>query len=184
MLMAASEAIGMLPKQLCWIQMPLLGQPSGGNRLTILHVMMYRVWLRARKSMAAQMHADLDRRYRDAGKGRSAIYCARLQAVRSGSNQAAHKHGVVIVADWSKYYESIPLLELKHKFLRHGAPTAWLKLVFNMWTSPRVIILGRNHATTPLIARYGLPAGDGYSDLAIKVHAVDAPDIFAQRAPT
>eukprot|EP00959_Pyramimonas_sp_CCMP1952_P422820 8856999-Pyramimonas_sp.AAC.1 len=48
---------------------------------------------------------------------------------------------------------------------------------------PRVIRLGRHHATTPLIAWYGLPAGDGCSDLAIKVRAVDALDMFVQRAP-
>eukprot|EP00959_Pyramimonas_sp_CCMP1952_P436496 9140314-Pyramimonas_sp.AAC.1 len=95
-----------------------------------------------------------------------------------------HRLCVAVGADWIKYYESIPLLELRHKFLRHGAPTSWLKLVFNMWRRPRVIRLGRNHATAPLIARYGLPAGGGYSDLAMKVHAVDALDIFVQRAPT
>ena len=119
---SASEAIGILPKQLCWIQMPMLGTPSGGNRLFILYAAMYRVWQRARRTMVSHIRDAIDRRYWGCSKGRSAVDCAWLQAARSESNQAAHKHGVLIVADWSKYYESIPLLELRHKFLtlRHA----------------------------------------------------------------
>eukprot|EP00959_Pyramimonas_sp_CCMP1952_P293156 6131224-Pyramimonas_sp.AAC.1 len=62
------------------------------------------------------------------------------------------------------------------KFQRHGAPTCWLKLVVNMWSCPRIIRLGRHSSRTALIATHGLPAGDGYSDLSIKVHVVDALD--------
>eukprot|EP00959_Pyramimonas_sp_CCMP1952_P194237 4062009-Pyramimonas_sp.AAC.1 len=81
-----------------------------------------------------------------------------------------HRYGIVFIADWSKYYETIPLEVMKMKFLRHGAPTCWLKLVFNMWLSPRVIRLGRHHSDEVLCARLGLPAGDAYADLAVKVN--------------
>eukprot|EP00959_Pyramimonas_sp_CCMP1952_P072432 1512985-Pyramimonas_sp.AAC.1 len=90
--MDAPEAIRMLPKQLRWIQMPLLGKPPGGNRPITLYAMMYRARQRARKPTVAHMHADLDRRYWGASKGRSAVDCARLQAARSESSQVAHKH--------------------------------------------------------------------------------------------
>eukprot|EP00959_Pyramimonas_sp_CCMP1952_P070390 1470078-Pyramimonas_sp.AAC.1 len=52
-----------------------------------------------------------------------------------------------------------------------------------MWSCPRVIRLGRHRAQTALVATHGLPAGDGYSDLAIKVNAVDAFDTFVELAP-
>eukprot|EP00959_Pyramimonas_sp_CCMP1952_P299658 6267756-Pyramimonas_sp.AAC.1 len=100
LLLLASEAIGMLPKQLSWIQMPMLGKPSGGIRLAILYAAVYRTWQRARKPMVDHMHAGLDRRYWGASRGRSATDCAWLRAVRSESNQVAHKCGVLIVADW------------------------------------------------------------------------------------
>eukprot|EP00959_Pyramimonas_sp_CCMP1952_P368401 7716793-Pyramimonas_sp.AAC.1 len=91
--------------------------------------------------MVARMHAAPDRKYWGASRGRSATDCAWLQAARSESNQVAHKYGVLIVADWSKYYGSIPLHGLRVKFQRHGAPTCWLKLAVNMWSCPRIIRL-------------------------------------------
>eukprot|EP00959_Pyramimonas_sp_CCMP1952_P354854 7433233-Pyramimonas_sp.AAC.1 len=95
-----------------------------------------------------------------------------------------HRYGIVFIADWSKYYETIPLELLKMKFLRHGAPTCWLKLVFHMWLITRVIRLGRHHSDEALRARLGLPAGDAYADLAVKVNTVDAFDMMITKSPT
>eukprot|EP00959_Pyramimonas_sp_CCMP1952_P472402 9499977-Pyramimonas_sp.AAC.1 len=66
---AISEAIGMLPKQLCWIQMPMLGKPTGGNRLIILYAGMYRVWQRARRSVVAGVIDSLERKFWGASRG-------------------------------------------------------------------------------------------------------------------
>eukprot|EP00959_Pyramimonas_sp_CCMP1952_P386989 8110317-Pyramimonas_sp.AAC.1 len=80
------------------------------------------------------------------------------------------------VIDWSQYYESKRLDLLPLKFLKVGVPVCWLKLVYNAWRSPRIIRLGKHHSVTPLFAICGLPAGGGYNDLAIKVHAYEEFD--------
>eukprot|EP00959_Pyramimonas_sp_CCMP1952_P216392 4525806-Pyramimonas_sp.AAC.1 len=104
------------------------------------------------------MNDALARKYWGASKGRSAIDCAWLLAASTGSDHGSHKHGVATVVDDSKHYESIPLLALRCKFLRHGAPTCWLKLATNVWASPRVARLGRHRAQKVLFAKYGVPA--------------------------
>eukprot|EP00959_Pyramimonas_sp_CCMP1952_P116365 2432461-Pyramimonas_sp.AAC.1 len=90
-----SEAIGMLPKQLCRIQMPMLGKPTGVNRLIILYPGMRRIWQRARRSMVSGAIDSLDRKFWGASRGRSAIDCARLQAVRAEANQAEALHSAL-----------------------------------------------------------------------------------------
>eukprot|EP00959_Pyramimonas_sp_CCMP1952_P171051 3574133-Pyramimonas_sp.AAC.1 len=42
---------------------------------------------------------------------------------------------------------------------------------------------GGHHSVTPLFAMCGLPAGDGYNDLAINVHAYAEFDEYISRCP-
>eukprot|EP00959_Pyramimonas_sp_CCMP1952_P386898 8108487-Pyramimonas_sp.AAC.1 len=119
-----------------------------------------------------------------AGKGRSAIDCAWLQAARSEADRSGGMHSWMWVIDWSKCYESIPLRDLRYKRLRVGIPTRWLKLVINTWCGPRIIRSGRHHAVEALHATNGLPAGDGNADIGIKIHAAFELDSFASRCPT
>eukprot|EP00959_Pyramimonas_sp_CCMP1952_P215119 4501314-Pyramimonas_sp.AAC.1 len=91
----------MLPKQLRWIQMPMLPKASGGNRLITLHAGMYRIWHRARRRMISGIAEPLERKFWGAGKGRSAIDCAWLQAARSEADRADNLRSWMWVIDWS-----------------------------------------------------------------------------------
>eukprot|EP00959_Pyramimonas_sp_CCMP1952_P102401 2142128-Pyramimonas_sp.AAC.1 len=51
----------MLPKQLCWIQMPILPKVSVGDRLIILYAGMYRIWQRARRCIISGIAESLER---------------------------------------------------------------------------------------------------------------------------
>eukprot|EP00959_Pyramimonas_sp_CCMP1952_P110568 2312979-Pyramimonas_sp.AAC.1 len=57
------------------------------------------------------------------------------------------------------------------------------ELVYNTWRSPRIMRFGKHRAVTPWFALCGLPAGDGYNDLATKVHACTEFDEFFSRCP-
>eukprot|EP00959_Pyramimonas_sp_CCMP1952_P104892 2192595-Pyramimonas_sp.AAC.1 len=83
-----AEAIGMLPKQLCWIQMHMLPKASGGNRLIILCAGLYRIWQPARRWMISGIAVSLERKFWGAGKGISAIGCAWLQSARSEADRS------------------------------------------------------------------------------------------------
>eukprot|EP00959_Pyramimonas_sp_CCMP1952_P415688 8709848-Pyramimonas_sp.AAC.1 len=108
--------------------MPMLPKASGGNRLIILYAGMHRIWQRARRWMISGIAESLGRKFWGAGTGRSATDCAWLQAARTEADRYDGMRSWMWVIGWPKYYESIPLRELKYKCLRVGIPTCWLKI--------------------------------------------------------
>eukprot|EP00959_Pyramimonas_sp_CCMP1952_P279643 5846752-Pyramimonas_sp.AAC.1 len=118
-----SGAIGLLPKQLRWIQMPMLGKSSGGSRL-ILFAGTYRIWQGARRWMVSCISPQPSRGFWGAAKGRSALGCASLQAARADSDRARQRNHLMWVIDLSTYYESISLETLRVKFLKFGCVQA------------------------------------------------------------
>eukprot|EP00959_Pyramimonas_sp_CCMP1952_P110498 2311626-Pyramimonas_sp.AAC.1 len=55
--------------------------------------------------------------------------------------------------------------------------------MMNTWCGPRIIRSGRHHAVEALHASHGLPAGGGYADIAIKIHAAFELDSFVAWCP-
>ncbi|CAK0826069.1 unnamed protein product [Prorocentrum cordatum] len=182
-IMLACEALGLFPVQLTWMVMPMLPKAAGGHRLIILFSMAYRVWQRLRKPALLPLQEALRRPYWAAAKNRSAIDSAWILAADAEQNAEAGRHTAAIIADYSKYYELIPLDEARDKLLRLGMPLAMVKIVYNQWRGPRVIRLHQHHGAQPRHAQFGLPAGDGYADVVIKAHAIEQYDIYVTLHP-
>ena len=178
MLFEAFESLGVLPKQMLWICMPMLPKPMGGHRLIVLYGSIYRVWQRLRRPELAPLQQFLCRVYWGASSGRSAIDSAWQVAARVEACVHDKRKSLQIIADYSKYYETIDLISVREKFSRYGAPTCLTKLLFNTWSAPRTIRLMRHHCLQPVHARRGFPAGDAYADVGIKVHALEEYDRF------
>ena len=45
----------------------------------------------------------------------------------------AGRHAVTVIADYSKYYETISLDEARDKLVRLGLPMAIAKVTYNQW---------------------------------------------------
>eukprot|EP00959_Pyramimonas_sp_CCMP1952_P358197 7500191-Pyramimonas_sp.AAC.1 len=101
------ESLGMLPKQLAWIIMPMLPKPQGGHRLIISYASAYRVWQRMRICEYDMLMKVLGRKYWGAGKGRSPIDSAWTLAARTEASTASYRFSATLIADYSKYYENI-----------------------------------------------------------------------------
>ena len=178
------EALGLLPRQLTWVITPMI--PKGkaeGHRLIVLYAGVYRVWQRARRPVLADLQAGLSRSYWGAGRGRSAIDCAWLQAAEAEADMEEARFGVTMIADYTKYYEEIDITLLRDKFVSRGAPMGFIKLVYNMWTAPRLLRLQGHHARRALFPQLGLPAGDAYCDISVQVWAVAEFDELVSRNP-
>eukprot|EP00959_Pyramimonas_sp_CCMP1952_P205470 4296886-Pyramimonas_sp.AAC.1 len=115
----------------------MLSKPSTGHMLIVRYSSMYRIWQRLRRPMLGALLEEVERGYWGASRGRSSVDCARSQAVREEADAASNRFSVLPSADYSKYYDTIPLLGLRDKFLDFKVPTAFLKLVFNVWRAPR-----------------------------------------------
>ena len=179
----ASERIGLLPRQLTWMVMPMLPKAMGGHRLIILYSASYRVWQRARRHELDELKHAIERKYWGASSGRSAVDSAWLLAAKTEASAMQCRHTATVIADYSKYYETIPLEQARDKLVRLGAKTAQIKLVYNQWRGPRIIRLRTHHGGRPRHAVDGLPAGDGYADIVIKAHAVEEYDRYVTLFP-
>eukprot|EP00959_Pyramimonas_sp_CCMP1952_P251901 5263119-Pyramimonas_sp.AAC.1 len=60
------------------------------------------------------MQVALDRPHWGAGRGRSALDCAWIQAAGAEADSATARHGVSIIADHSKYYDKIRVSRLRN----------------------------------------------------------------------
>eukprot|EP00959_Pyramimonas_sp_CCMP1952_P302869 6336746-Pyramimonas_sp.AAC.1 len=58
-----------------------------------------------------------------------------------------------------------------------------VKTLYNLWRSPRILRLGANHSPLVLFAESGLPAGDIFNDVLVKVYAIFEFDMWSQKHP-
>ena len=58
-----------------------------------------------------------------------------------------------------------------------------VKVLFNLWRSPRILRLGVHHCPLVQFAECGLPAGDIYNDVFVKVYAMFEFDLWSSRNP-
>eukprot|EP00959_Pyramimonas_sp_CCMP1952_P166974 3489389-Pyramimonas_sp.AAC.1 len=82
-----------------------------------------------------------------------------------------------------KYYESFRLLWLRDRALYWRIPTVLIKVLYNLWRSPRVLRLGAHHCPLIQFAQNGLPAGDIFNDIFVKVYAMFEFDLWSSRNP-
>ena len=88
------------------------------------------------------------------------------------------RHVVAIVADYSKYYETIGLDQARDKLMRLGTPVPKVNVLYSQWKGPRIIRLRLHHGGDPRHARDGLPAGDAHADVVATAHAIEQYDLF------
>ena len=133
------EAIGLPPRQPCWLVTPVLPKIAGGSRLIVHYAGLYRIWRRLRRPVLRELQQQIGRPYWGAARGRSSVDCAWLQAAEGEADKQSDYHGAIAVADFSRYYERIPLERLRDRFLDFGTPVAFMKWVYDMWRAPRVL---------------------------------------------
>ena len=125
----------------------------------------------------------LGRPYWGAAAGKSAVDSAWILAADNEQNVCQDRYVVTVVADYSKYYETIGLDQARDKLMRLGMPGPMVKVVYNQWKGPRIIRMRLHHGGAPRHARDGLPAGDAYADVVVKAHALEQHDIFISLHP-
>eukprot|EP00959_Pyramimonas_sp_CCMP1952_P208434 4360133-Pyramimonas_sp.AAC.1 len=91
--------------------MPMLPKAAGGHRLIILYSSSYRVWQRARRAEFHELQGRVERKYWGAASGRPASDSAWKLSARSEACVSKFWHTATLIADYSKYYETIELAQ-------------------------------------------------------------------------
>eukprot|EP00959_Pyramimonas_sp_CCMP1952_P406562 8521066-Pyramimonas_sp.AAC.1 len=82
-----------------------------------------------------------------------------------------------------KYYKSFRLQWLRDRALYWRISTVLIKVLYHLWRSPMVFRSGAHHCPLIQCAGHGLPAGDIFDDVFVKVYAVFEFDLWSNRNP-
>eukprot|EP00959_Pyramimonas_sp_CCMP1952_P213977 4477492-Pyramimonas_sp.AAC.1 len=91
--------------------------------------------------MAENPNHCLCRMYWGACAGRSALSLACIQAARSEFEASEGRRSFLLLMDYSKFSESMPLAVLGYRLPLRGMSMPALKSVFDAWRAPRSIRL-------------------------------------------
>ena len=81
--------------------------------------------------------------------------------------------------DMRKFYERVDLEELRLRFIQTNFPEVLARVLNNLWRGPRAVRMGQRLDPRKLHARSGLPAGSGFSDIAVIAYTVQGYDAWA-----
>jgi len=123
------------------------------------------------------------RKYWAFGPGRSAEDAVWHQAVQAEVAHHEDRETGGVIWDGTKYYESFDLGLLKDRALRHGIDPVIVKTTFNYWRGPRLLRLGAEYSALPYFASSGLPAGDIFNDIMVRVYSIEAFDTYVAENP-
>ena len=105
---------------------------AGGYRLIILHSAAYRAWRRLQRGELRPLQQRPQRYYSGAAQGNSAIDSAWVLAADTEQNVSAQRHAATIIADYSKYYETISLDEARDKLVRLEMSMPIVKVLYTV----------------------------------------------------
>eukprot|EP00959_Pyramimonas_sp_CCMP1952_P296477 6202211-Pyramimonas_sp.AAC.1 len=183
LLFEAVERLGSSPMQLPWMLLPLLEKAKGGLRPTLLLAAPVRIWERLGRPEVDGFLVRAHRAHWSFGEGQSSEAAVWQQIMLAEEAQSQGKVAAGFIWDGTKYDESFWLSWLRVRAEYWGIPRVLAKTLYNIWRSPRILRLGAHHSPLPLFAESGLPAGDIYNDVFVKVYTLFEFDQFAIRNP-
>ena len=137
----------------------LLGKKGGGERPIALLPMLYRVWMRLRKSLVTGWVDKRHGFWDTAIKGSSPLH-ATYRHLCMGETSAIQGMSVAsCLWDMAKFYDSIDWRVLATQAPKHGYPIRVLAIGMIVHTSPRML-KDRRAISLPCQAFTGIMAGD------------------------
>ena len=171
----ATERLGRCPRQLLHITVFLGEKPKGGYRALALFTSFYRIWSKARKEIGAKWEAMNARPYFANAKGSSPTDVVWRQAMRN--EKAANDGEAAGSAYWDMraFFETIVFKRLWARAEATGFNLTILAVALNMYMSTRHIGMGGMYLVG-LFAELGVPAGDLWATVLVKVYVMEPVD--------
>ncbi len=178
----ACERLGAFPEQCNLVVTPLLEKPRGGYRPIAIYCSLYRLYTKARRSVAAEWEARHRRPFFSAAAGNGPLDTAWRQAVRQEASLTRGGAAASLLWDLEAFYERVNREVLLKRADASGFPLPVLRLSLAAYSAPRVLALDGRIARE-LTAREGVGAGCGLACTYVKIYVLEPMDRLMHRLP-
>ena len=182
-ILQACEGLGDWPLRISMVIIVLLPKPAGGWRPIGLLSWMPKVWMKMRRTAAAEWEKANERAYLYAGPGKGAEIAAWKQAARAEAASACKEACYAqCLLDLVKAFDRVP----HHVLIREASALGYslwiLRLSLATYTSDRILRVG-GVVSTPFKARRGITAGSGLATAEMRLVMIRIVDRASQISP-
>ncbi len=178
------EMLGTLPSQARLVVTPLLDKPKGGFRPIAKYVSLYRLWAKARRSVAASWEAAHQRSFFSAAKGNGPQDTTWRQGVRQESQVCQGGAAACLFWDLESFFECIDREVLLRRAEATDFPLPVLRLSLAMYAAPRVLSLG-GRISAEVWPKRGVGAGCGLANTYVKIFTIlPLDDLIPKLSPS
>ncbi len=181
-LLAAVELVGTWPPQVALVVAALLPKARGGFRSIGLMPAVYRVWAKARRSVADDWESRHARPYLAAAKGNGAIDTMWRLNARHEAGVGEGLQAGAIAEDLRSFFETIGRERLVAEAAALGFPLPLVRAALGAYANARVMVL-QGRVARELYPTRGVVAGCSLATTLVKVFYVRSFDTFIARAP-
>ena len=134
------EAAGLVPIQLLYNLVKLIGKPDGTDRPITLMPIVVRILFKMRGKKTQEWSSERQRFWDAAVKGSSALRATMLQKLMQEVATEEEWIRVSLLWDLEKFYDNISLEKLADAALANGYPADLLTIGLRCYTGPRLLI--------------------------------------------
>ncbi len=178
----ACELLGDFPLQCGLVVTPLLEKPKGGYRPVAIYSSLYRLWTKARRSVAQTWEDAHRREYFSASGGNGPLDTTWRQAVRQEASLAEGGVAASLLWDLEAFFEKVDRAVPMQRARDSSFPPAVRRLSLAAYSAPRVLALG-GRISRELWAKNGVGAGCGLACTYVKIYTLAPMDSLVPKLP-
>ncbi len=181
-IMEICETLVTWPSQARLVVTPLLEKPKGGFRPIAKYVSLYRLWAKARRSVATSWEAAHQRSFFSAAKGNGPQDTTWRQGVRQEARVCQGGASACLFWDLESFFECVDREVLLRRAQASGFPLPVLRLSLAMYAAPRVLSMG-GRISAEVWPKRGVGAGCGLANTYVKIFTLLPLDELIPRLP-
>ncbi len=181
-LLEVCELVGTFPRQARLVVTPLLEKPKGGFRPIAIYVSLYRLWAKARRSVAADWEAAHPRSFFSAARGNGPLDTTWRQGVRQEAQVSAGGAAACLYWDLESFFECVDRTKLMQRAEASEFPMPVIRLSMAMYAAPRILSMGGRIAREVWPKR-GVGAGCGLANTYVKIFTLIPLDELVPKLP-
>ncbi len=181
-ILAAVERSGIWPRQVSLIVATLLPKPTGGFRPIGLAPAVYRLWSKARRSIADEWEQRHRRPFFAACSGNGPLDTLWRMTARQEAGVATGETAAAVSEDLQAFFEHIDRDLLLAEAAALGFPIPIVRAALAAYSSARMLAMG-GRMSREMYPTIGVIAGCSLAMVLTKIYCVRALDDFVKKAP-
>ncbi len=180
--LAAVERSGVWPRQVSLIVATLIPKPAGGFRPIGLAPAVYRLWSKARRTIADEWEQRHRRPFFAACSGNGPADTLWRMAARQEAGVASGEVAAAITEDLQSFFENVDRDRLLAEAAALGFPTPIVRAALAAYSSARMLSMG-GRMCREMYPTIGVVAGCSLAMVLTKIYCLRALEDFVSKAP-